>query len=485
MIYDVIILGGGISGLYTAYLLLERLPKCKILILEKESYLGGRIHTYRDKHMQVEAGAGRYSESHMLFRQLLDTLHLKKYETPITSESVYIESETGHMMDSVFDSPPNYYNENRMMSNLLLNSPHIYDGIDQPVTQLALDGLFGKYTQPATGLLAKVLMASKRESEDVLRNQTFIQYASTILSGEERQFVEDSFGYYSELVVMNAYDTCKLLKQLDPSKPFYVLSCGLDKVIFKLAERLKQSGYVTIKKSKTVTNIKWSKQTKTRKSGGFFWNQKTRKYVLPPQTNENKYKIVCSDGSVYYGKVCVCTLPKNAITKLKVFDPLKPMLNKIVCGSLCRIYMKFDKENIWFRELPKCTTNNELRMVIPMDEKKGTIMISYSDNKYADYWKDVFEKEKEGGVIREITKRIKQVYGIEMPPPRKTKVFHWQCGVGYWGVGAHSNMISERLVKPYPEQELYICGESYSAMGQQWIEGGMEMAERVVYKMLK
>lgn len=482
MVYDVIILGGGISGLYTAYLLLERLPKCKILILEKESYLGGRIYTYRDKYMQVEVGAGRYSESHMLFRNLLDALNLKKYEIPITSESVYIDSQTGHMMDSVLDAPPNYINENRIMSNLLLGSTHIYDGIDNPIIQTTLDGLSG---QPAAGLLAKVLVASKLESPDVLRKQTFIKYVSTILSREETQFIEDSFGYYSELVIMNAYDACILLEQLNPANQFYVLSCGLDKVIEKLTTKLKQSGRVTIKTSKTVTNVKWIRMSKTRKSGGFFWNQKTQKYVLPPQTNENKYKITCSDGSVYDGKVCVCTLPKNAITKLKVFEPLKPMLNKIECGSLCRIYMKFDKKDIWFRGLPKCTTNNELRMVIPMNEEKGTIMISYTDNKYADYWKDVYEKEKEGGIVRKITSKIKDVFGIEMPPPRKTKVFHWQCGVGYWGVGAHSKMISEKLVKPYPQQELYICGESYSYLGQQWIEGSMEMAERVVYKMLK
>jgi len=33
--------------------------------------------------------------------------------------------------------------------------------------------------------------------------------------------------------------------------------------------------------------------------------------------------------------------------------------------------------------MPKLTTNNNLRMIIPISEKNGVIMISYTDNKFA------------------------------------------------------------------------------------------------------
>ncbi len=481
-------MGGGIAGLYTAYLLTERMPKIKIMVLEKESYLGGRVITYRNKKMQVEAGAGRYSESHSLLRDLIQRLKLDKYETPISSESAFIRAKTREEMNTIIDAPSNLKSDMKLMTQVMLGQPQLWSDVNQPAVQFGLDVLFGEKTQPATMLITRILMASKLESDDVLRNQTFIDYATCVLKNrEEVEFIMDSFGYYSELVVMNAYDTCKLLEQLNPANQFYALTCGLDMIIKKLVLLLKKRR-VHIKTSKTVENVKWMPMSKTRKcGGGFFWNNKTRKYTFPPIPSGNKHKIECTDGSVYWGTRCVCTLPKNATEKLKVFEPLKPLLNKIACGSLCRIYMRFapDKATgkVWFAGIPKCTTDNDLRMIIPMDEKSGVIMISYSDNVYADFWKKIYEKKGEKGIENEIGKQIHETLGVEMPPPIHTKVFHWKCGVGYWGVGANSKLISDRLVKPYSEQELYICGESYSETGQQWIEGSMEMSARVVRRM--
>ena len=44
MIYDIIIIGGGISGLYSAYKLKQISPDTTYLILEKNKILGGRYH---------------------------------------------------------------------------------------------------------------------------------------------------------------------------------------------------------------------------------------------------------------------------------------------------------------------------------------------------------------------------------------------------------------------------------------------------------
>jgi len=44
-IYDVIILGAGISGLATAYEILSNRPDSSVLILEARDRVGGRIHT--------------------------------------------------------------------------------------------------------------------------------------------------------------------------------------------------------------------------------------------------------------------------------------------------------------------------------------------------------------------------------------------------------------------------------------------------------
>ena len=44
--YDIIVIGGGIAGLYTTYKIHKKSPQTKVLLIEKENRLGGRIHTF-------------------------------------------------------------------------------------------------------------------------------------------------------------------------------------------------------------------------------------------------------------------------------------------------------------------------------------------------------------------------------------------------------------------------------------------------------
>ena len=64
--YKIIILGGGIAGLNTAYKLQNKYDS--IALIEKNDRLGGRIYTYynKSKHIQIEGGAGRINFKHNL-----------------------------------------------------------------------------------------------------------------------------------------------------------------------------------------------------------------------------------------------------------------------------------------------------------------------------------------------------------------------------------------------------------------------------------
>ena len=59
--YDIIIVGGGIAGLFLAYKLKD--TKQNILLIEKEKELGGRIHTIYKTDYHYECGAARISKS--------------------------------------------------------------------------------------------------------------------------------------------------------------------------------------------------------------------------------------------------------------------------------------------------------------------------------------------------------------------------------------------------------------------------------------
>ena len=73
--YDLVIVGGGISGLFLAYKLSE--TNLKILLIEKEKKLGGRIHTIKKDNYSYECGAARFNENHLKLISLINELDLQ------------------------------------------------------------------------------------------------------------------------------------------------------------------------------------------------------------------------------------------------------------------------------------------------------------------------------------------------------------------------------------------------------------------------
>jgi hypothetical protein len=81
---DVIIIGGGISGLYTAYKLKQMSPEKTFIILERNGVLGGRMNKYKFCNVDVNIGAGigRKAKDGILTR-LIDDLGIGYKEFPV------------------------------------------------------------------------------------------------------------------------------------------------------------------------------------------------------------------------------------------------------------------------------------------------------------------------------------------------------------------------------------------------------------------
>jgi len=86
MIYDVIIIGSGISGLYAAYNIKKMSPDTSFLILEqyKKQWIGGRTSNemFYGSEIVTGAGFGRKTKDKLLYK-LLDDLDLNTYEYTI------------------------------------------------------------------------------------------------------------------------------------------------------------------------------------------------------------------------------------------------------------------------------------------------------------------------------------------------------------------------------------------------------------------
>ena len=467
MVYDFVIVGGGIGGLYTAYKLHLQFPKKTILVLEKSKYLGGRVFTYRDKFMTVDCGAGRFSDKHTKLLKLIHELGLDSKMVPVRGSVGYAPTDgTNSIYNSFADTPVVAKSLMRKTAKSVRGYSSL-NGNPLPLLEsmgmTALDASLGNSNVPISGLIAKVVLASKGELTEHLRNISFIDYAKQVLKNDsEVQLIVDAFGYYSELVIMNAHDAIQLMDLLGPFNKFYTMNGGLDQIIEKLVSRL-DSKYVKILKNKTVSDIV------------LHMDEKTNDIFFEIFISENVRPVVT--------RVCICALPSNALKKLTISRHFAPLLKNVLCAPLCRIYSKFAVDadgDVWFKNMPKLTTNNNLRMIIPISEKEGVIMISYTDNKFAKYWKRIYDKYGVDGVDSRIAKLIKESTGMDIPKPLKTKVCYWGCGVGYWGVGADSAVVSQSILKPFCDFSFYICGEHFSEKFQQWMEGALETSEKVV-----
>lgn len=445
--YDIVIIGGGIAGLNVAYQLsrhhgaVSQHPR--ILLLESLDHLGGRIHTYQSpswNNIPLEAGAGRFHKGHKHLVKLIGELGLSDKITPIGKPKLL----------------------------------HVSNGEEQH--------------RNINIILRKILRRTEKISPELLRTKNIITLARgrSVVSDEEIDFLKTFYGYYSELEVMNSYDAIELMRHgTNVNIDFFVMNGGLTQIIEKMTSFITNAGVVRVLKNKNVNNV--------------YRGGAVSAWVTPPNSarsmdsSSSKSKnfgganitIRCIDGSEYRCKKCIFALPKPSLEKFAIFrGDGAPPLDTIACEPLCRIYSYYDNaRNGWIKThlLGKTTTDNMLRFIIPSGE--NIVMTSYTDYDFARWWKQKYDSGGVAAVNREITQLLRQTFGDRtIPVANKTRVFYWDCGVGYWRIGANSAEAAAAVLVGGDADagDVYICGENYSEKNQQWMEGALETSARVV-----
>lgn len=227
--YDIVIVGGGISGLFSAYKLAD--TGLNILLIENTDRLGGRIETYSIGDVQYEAGAARFHNSHGKLLSLISDLNLEDKIIPLPKD----------------------------INNILRNKSENYDY----KTDNKLD---------MKELLLKALENKKFLKNDVLSNISFLQYLILLFDQETAMFIRDSFGYDSEFNDMNAKSALTMFKEdFFKDEDYYILKNGLSEIINKLEKILNDKNNVIIKKNCSLIDIKSQNKTITTGNGDIFY----------------------------------------------------------------------------------------------------------------------------------------------------------------------------------------------------------------------
>jgi len=99
--YDCLIVGAGISGLFSAREILKKHPEWRVALAERYKEIGGRTFSYSYKKNTWEGGAGRISKDHKNLLALIKDYKLNLI--PIGSETRFKQDGNGHISLNTFD----------------------------------------------------------------------------------------------------------------------------------------------------------------------------------------------------------------------------------------------------------------------------------------------------------------------------------------------------------------------------------------------
>ena len=368
-IYEYIVVGAGIAGLYTAYRLNQKYPNAKICILEANKTIGGRLHTIHYDNLQFEGGGARFNtEQHRIMSLVKE---LKLATSPITNTINYrpINPKYDKSLETIFPT------------------------IDSFITYMK------KYIKENNN------NNETKITDDTLINTTILDFASRYFSKEYptiKQYLIDIYPYYSELGVLNALEGINLFSnEFAPKMQYYVLQNGLQQIPIKLYNILKSS-----------LNVK-------------FYTEMPLDTVTKEMVCSSHIFKITSGNKTFTTKHLVLAIPKLKLLKIKYLTQHKSLLqniNSIQTEPLYRIYARYPSNpktgKVWFDGFEKIATNLPIKYIIPISSEKGLIMISYTDSKFAKYWlnkvlDDTFEKT--------LNKQLKQLFPeVEMAQFFKT-----------------------------------------------------------------
>ena len=417
MDYDYAIIGGGISGLYCVEKLVKKYKNTKrILLLDERSYFGGRLITHH--RPAYEIGGARFNNNHKLLLKLINKHNLKK-------------TKLSNVVDFIYKTKQEviYYKD---------------------------------ANKTFTVIMKNIINESKKYKKEELMKITLKQFIDNISETTQlSQKLIHIFGYQSEIVKMNAYDSLRSFDTDFTNNNFYVLQEGFSKLCESMVMR-----------NNDKVDYKLNHKASAIKKG------------------DNIFEIICNNETTsknYTFKASKVIMAIKA-TQLRQFNLLKPVFPYLKClynAPLLRIYAKYPINKItrkaWFCDLPRLTTNSFLRHIIPIDPNNGLIMISYTDGTDT----NIFMEDKTKQLLKNdetikamIQNELKVILpNYNIPQPTYFKTHLWHVGAHHWKPNCDSEQIYNHVKNPL--QDVYIIGEAFSQK-QAWVEGALETVETIL-----
>lgn len=486
---DIAIIGGGVSGLYTAWRLAADAGESnkRIAVLEESSRLGGRLWSVgmrQENAIPAELGGMFFSDAQTLVYDLCTTeLGLKRESVTSRPDFAYLRGHRFRIED--FDKPgilpyrlaPD--EQGKAYHELLLFAlRRILPELDDywPLNPKSSPSELVRYLRNAT------------YRDRPLKFWGFWNLLSNAVSNEAYLCLRDIVSSHSLFSNWNGRDAIFSIV-MDLTGSWFRISDGYQRVADRLGERIEENG-ASIRLRSRVTRID------SRENG---------KLDVIFQRDGTQEKLRANH--------VVLALPKGAILSL---DPnsvilrspeAMDLLDSVESVAACKIFMTFNKP--WWRDAPDGPGRIERGSLaishtdLPMRQcyylgtdpntGEGLLLASYGDAQSVPFWSTLMTDsgrytELETTVpplaIDEICRQLSEMHDIAVPAPSQAIFVDWASppfGGGWhaWRPGWDSRDVMAKLRKPLSGVNLHVCGEAYCAY-QSWVEGALTSAEMLV-----
>jgi len=496
---DVIIVGAGMAGLYTAWRLLRRRPDRTIRLIERLPRTGGRLESDRvvinGQPVKTEEGGMRFMDSHIELMGLLKELGLTGQVVPFPMGSdanlFYLRGQRFTLGQARVD--PGIWGRIFNLNPGAIGVPpgEVLTGLLKAI--LTENGVDPTQWQPTPDAWTTLRMRYTYRGIPTYRWGFWAMLTDYGLSADCIEMLYQSSGFVAPYdQEINAGCALQLLVDfVDPA--FHTLQGGYETLPNTLAEAVVAAG-AAITLSEQVVAME-------RQSGGGI-RVVTRGTDGQPGT--------------YLGKEVVLAVTQFALQQLipqvamfRETPRFMEDVDSVTDMQLGKINLYYDR-NWWtpatgissggsYTDLPLAQFYCFAHQPDPGPAGPASITL-YTDYYRTQYWAQLqaiggpyqvangpeappYSEPASTFVVEQATRQMREMLGLgDIPAPVLATYRRWGAspagdGDHQWRVGVDDVAVRARLANPFPN--VYVCGESYSD-DQAWVNGALRSADQVL-----
>ena len=508
-VLDVAVVGGGVSGVYSAWRLLEggaaAVPP-KIVVFEGSQRVGGRLLSPTPPgmpHVRCELGGMRYESIHTLVRGLVENVFGLATEALPVAEPENIAYLRGHHLRQRDLTDPT-----RVPYALGWNERGVSPGA--LLVENALNQILPHATSATAEQWPELLRTATFDGRP-LHEQGFWNLLARVLTHEGYMYAMDGSGYDCLTSNWNAADALPfLLADFSPKVTYSRIVKGFDRVPNLLADEVRKAG--------GEVRLGW----------------KLRSFecaTLPDRSTGVALRFEGHEEPVLARRL-ILAMPRRSLELLEPTGPLlspanaefRTLLASVLPIPLFKLFLCY--EYPWWEAAGvtqgRSITDLPLRQCYywGVDGRQpgadpsnhhAALLASYDDERFVSFWTGLREGDAARpysarptahshahpgsehwdeysapeSMVLEAHRQLVELHGLPYAPePYAAAYRDWTTdpfggGVHFWAIHAKSWEVIPRMVHPMPELPVYVCGEAYSNQ-QGWVEGALETAERVL-----